>query len=234
VPRLLGASAAIAATVCAAVAVAAGASPPANGIGSKSPDAIVASAALAGETARSTHVHGGTSDGQSLSLDLRVGKNRGAGRISANGLTFHVIRVGPNVYFNGDAKFWTSAAGPKFAPFAKLFAGKWMRSSATNGELAPLAGLTNLASLVGQILGDHGKLVNDGPTTFAGHPVIAIRDSTQGGTLYVATTGPPYPLGLLKAGRAGGTIYFDSWNAPLSISEPANAIDTSSFLNKKK
>jgi hypothetical protein len=234
VPRRLGLTAALAATVCASVAVAAGASPPANGIGSKSPDAIVAAATAAGETARSAHIHGGTSDGRALSLDIRVGKNRGAGRISANGLTFHVIRVGPNAYFKGDVAFWTKAAGPRFAPFAKLFAGKWMKSSATTGDLAPLAGLTNLASLVGQILGDHGKLVNDGPTTFAGHPAVAIRDSTQGGTLYVATTGQPYPLGILKAGNAGGTIYLDGWNAPLSISEPANAIDASSFLIKKK
>jgi hypothetical protein len=231
----------LAATACASVATAvAGASavspralPLDNGVEALSADAVVAAAAAAGESARSAHIHGGgTSGGQRLSLNMRVGMNRGAGRISANGLTFEVIRVGTSAYFKGDSKFWLKAGGPKFAPFAQLFAGKWMKSSATKGALAPLAGLTNVGSLVRQILGRHGTLVNDGPTTFAGHAVVAIRDTTEGGTLYVATTGRPYPLGIQKAGSSGGTIYLDHWNAALSISSPAHSIDVSSFQTK--
>jgi hypothetical protein len=45
------------------------------------------------------------------------------------------------------------------------------------------------------------------------------------GTLYVATTGTPYPLEILKKGGSGGSILFDRWNQPVTLTAPANAIN---------
>ena len=55
--------------------------------------------------------------------------------------------------------------------------------------------------------------------------MVGLTDQTQGGTLYVATSGKPYPVKLAKGGAGGGTLTFDRWNQPVSITPPANAID---------
>ena len=62
-------------------------------------------------------------------------------------------------------------------------------------------------------------------TTLIGQKVLAVKDTSAGGTLYVATTGPPYPVDVSKGGTGGGRIVFDGWNQPVSITAPASAID---------
>ena len=64
-------------------------------------------------------------------------------------------------------------------------------------------------------------------TTVNGHKVIAVNDTTKGGTLHVATTGKPYPIEVQKKGSEGGRIAFDHYNEPVSLSAPANAVDLS-------
>jgi hypothetical protein len=213
------------------VAAAATAAPRDNGVSAKSPDAIVSAAVAAGQTARSVHVHGGGVDaGTPVSVDVWVGKKRGRGRIHANGSSVDVIRIGNVAYFRAAAAFWRKAGGTQGAALAPLFAGKWMEGSATKGDLADLSSLLDIRSLLRSFLGDHGTLANAGTTTFHGQPAVAIDDTTEGGTLYVATTGKPYPLGVRKAGKSGGTILFDHWNAPLTVKAPKHPIDLRSFL----
>ena len=58
-----------------------------------------------------------------------------------------------------------------------------------------------------------------------GDDIVGLTDQSQGGTLYVATTGKPYPVEIAKSGAGGGTLSFDRWNQAVSIAPPANAID---------
>ena len=60
-----------------------------------------------------------------------------------------------------------------------------------------------------------------------GHKVIAVNDKSNGGTLYVATTGKPYPIEIVKSGSDGGRVEFDRFNQPVTLTPPANAIDVS-------
>jgi hypothetical protein len=53
---------------------------------------------------------------------------------------------------------------------------------------------------------------------------VTVRDTTAGGTLYVATTGQPYPLQILKAGHNGGHVRFSDFNRPVSLQPPPHAI----------
>ena len=77
---------------------------------------------------------------------------------------------------------------------------------------------------------NHGKLENQGEKTYKGQSVVAITDTTKGGTLYVAATGTPYPVALTKAGgKSGGTITFDDWNQPVTLTAPKGALDLSQF-----
>jgi hypothetical protein len=209
----------------------AGQAPPSNGIASKSADAIVAGALAAANTASSVHVSGkGVANGQPLVLDIRASARGGGGHITVNGLSFDVVRIGVTAYFKGGVAFWRSAGGPAAAPLAPLFAGKWMMASATKGDLASLTPLTDLHSLLGAILNNHGKLVKGGGATLGGRQVIAVIDTPKGGTLYVAATGLPYPVEIAKGGSSGGTIRFDQWGVPLRLTAPKGAVDINRYL----
>ena len=52
-----------------------------------------------------------------------------------------------------------------------------------------------------------------------------MKDTTKNETLYVATTGKPFPVELTKNGTDGGTIAFAEWDKPVTLTAPANAVD---------
>src|SRR5206468_2102457 len=125
-------------------------------------------------------------------LHLVAGKG-GEGRMTTNGLAFDIIRIDGSAYFKGDASFWRQFGG---AAAATLFKGRWLKAPAASGRLASLTPLTDIRQLFGAIFTSHGTLAVGKETTIDGRPAIAIVDTTQGGTLYVATTGKPYPVAL--------------------------------------
>ena len=143
--------------------------------------------------------------------------------MSESGLKFEIIRVGNKAYIKGSDAFLRKFAG---AAGAQLLHGKWLQGSATSGDLAALAPLTDITKLFNGALGSHGKLENEGETTFKGQKVVAIKDTTEGGTLYVAATGTPYPVAIV-GGKDKGTITFDNWNDTVSITAPKGAVDMS-------
>jgi len=210
------------------VSAAAGSAP--NGIQSKSPDDIVAAALAAGSGARSVWIHGSALDnGSPLAVDLHITKDGGYGHLLAGGLSFDVIRLGPVAYFRGDLAFWRKA-GHASASLASLFAGKWMKVSATNKDLGQLVALTQLPVFLHQFLASHGKLTSKGATTFSGIPVVAIEDQREGSLLYVAATGSPYVVALVKKnGNSHGTIRFDGWDRPIVVKAPKHPVDLSKF-----
>jgi hypothetical protein len=196
-----------------------------NGIASKSPDEIVSAATSAVSSVNSVHVAGTVlSGGQHVALDLNLVNGKGGkGSMSQNGLGFQIVADGQEVYINGSQSFWRTFGG---SAAAQLLSGKWLKAPAT-GQLSSLATLTNVQKLFNQLLSSHGKLVKGKTTTIHGQQAIAVTDSTNGGTLYVATIGKPYPLEISKTGAQGGQITFDQFNQPVSLTPPANAIDIS-------
>jgi len=196
-----------------------------NGVASKSPNAIVREANNAIARASAVHVAGSIFDnGVPLTLDLSLVSGKGGiGQLSEAGFALRVITVGKNVYVKGTPAFLAHFASPAAA---RTFAGQWLRAPAS-GAFAPIASLTNMQQLFSRVLLSHGVLKKGGTTTVNGKRVIALRDSTQGGTLYVATTGPPYPVEVVKQGAAGGRIVFDRINQPVTLSPPAHSRDLS-------
>jgi hypothetical protein len=196
-----------------------------NGIASKSPDQIVAAATNAVSNASSVHVSGSVPNaGQQITLDLSLVNGKGGkGSMSQSGLSFQIVSLDQEVYINGSTAFWNKFGG---ATAAQLLSGKWLKAPAT-GQLASLSTLTNSHKLFNQLLSSHGKLSKGKPTTIQGQSVIPVTDTTNGGTLYVATSGTAYPVEIVKPGTDGGHISFDGFNQPVSLSAPANAIDIS-------
>ena len=201
-----------------------GSSGGANGIASKTPAEILAAAKAAADGASTVHVAGsvvnaGTSI--ALDMDLLAGKG-GRGRLAEDGLSFELIEVGSHVYITGSPAFYRHFAGPAAA---QLLQGKWLKASATSGSFASLSSLTDMRKLLDSTLSSHGSLTRGATSTIAGQRVIAVRDRTHGGTLYVAATGTPYPIEIAKGGGGGGRILFTRWNAPVTVRAPANSVD---------
>lgn len=197
-----------------------------NGVASKTPSEILAAAKAAADSASSVHVSGSIISGSSpitLNLELLAGKG-GRGQISENGLSFNLIQVGGTAYISGSPAFYSHFGGPAAA---QLLEGKWLKAPSSNGNFSTLGSLTNLSQLLNTALEDHGTLAKGVTTTVDGQKVLSVTDVSHGGTLYVATTGKPYPIEITKSGKTGGRISFDRWNAPVTLAAPKNSIDLS-------
>jgi hypothetical protein len=198
-----------------------------NGEASKPANQVLANAKAAATAAATVHVSGSIVSGATpIKLDLSMARDKGAtGSMSTNGLSFNLIRVGDTLYIKGSDEFYKHFAG---AAVAQLLHGKWLKASATHGQLKSLAPLTNIRALWAGISANHGKLENKGATAFQGQRVVEIRDTSDNSKLYVAATGKPYPVAIVGGKKnQSGTVTFGDWNANVSLSPPSNALDIS-------
>jgi hypothetical protein len=202
-----------------------GSSSSGNGVASKSPEQILAASKAAADAAGSAHVSGSiVTGGGPIGLNLSLSSGGGRGQLSLAGLGFELIQTGATVYIKGSAALYRHIAG---AEAAKLLQGRWLKAPSSAPEFASIASLTNLHGLVDATLADHGALTKLPPATVEGQSVVGLRDAAIGETIYVATSGKPYPVQVARSGSGGGTVHFDSWNTPVSIAPPANSIDLS-------
>jgi len=194
-----------------------------NGLASKSADQIVAAAVKAADSAKSVHVAGSLKrSGQAMALDVALQAGKGArGTISVAGLTFEFIELPGVFYIKANGQFLRHFGNSSVSRLA----GRWLRSPPTASGLSGLAGFTNLHQVFSSLLTNHGVLKKAGSTTFDGQTVLALRDTTKGGTLYVASTGTPYPVGVDNTTE--GVLRLDRYNQPVSLTPPPNAIDLS-------
>ena len=203
-----------------------GSSSSGNGVSSKSATEILTASKSAADSASSVHVTGTlASDGTPITLNLSLASGHGGrGQISEGDLSFNLIVVGDTIYIKGSPAFYKHFGG---TAAAQLLQGKWLKAPVTGGELGSLAALTNFSQLLDQTLASHGTLAKGPTSTVAGAPVIELRDTSHDGSLFVATTGKPYPIQILKHGSETGHITFTAWNQPVSLSAPSGAIDLS-------
>ena len=201
--------------------------PASNGIASKSANGIVAAALAAIDNAKSAHISGTVvSGGSAISLDLDLVSGKGGrGQMSEGGLSFQIEVVSNEVYINGSPAFWRHFGGEAAA---ELFQGKWLKAPAS-GQFASLAQLNNLHELLGTVLSTHGALVTGPTSTVDGQSAASVHDTTKDATLYVAATGTPYPLEIVKSGSQGGRLTFSRFNESVPLTPPPNAIDISQF-----
>jgi hypothetical protein len=214
---------------CSAVALAGlvgcgGSSSSGNGVASKSPTEIVSAAKTAADSASSVHVTGSiVNAGATIALDMELLKGTGGrGRLSQNGLSFELVAIDGSIYIKGSPAFYRHFAG---GAAAQLLQGKWLKAPANTGSFASLGSLTDLRKLLDSTLSSHGSLAKGSTSTIEGQEAIGVKDQTRGGVLYVATTGKPYPLEITKNGSGGGKVTFTSWNTPVTVKAPANAVD---------
>ncbi len=198
-----------------------GGSGPGNGVAAGTPAQILAAATAAADGAASVHLVGALGGGAgdlSLELELLRGKG-GQGQVTLDGQSIQLVAIDPAIYVRGNAAFYRRLAGPAAAA---ILQGKWLKLLPASGEYASLASLIHLDPLLDLLLADHGKLAKGAITTVAGHSVIALHDLTRGGTLYVATAGPPYPIEIVGSGTGAGRLLLDRWDEPVTLQAPPN------------
>lgn len=203
-----------------------GSSSSGNGVASKSAEEIVKEAKTAADSASSVHVSGSVNSGGSpVTLDLNLAAGKGAtGQISQSGSTFKIVIDGGTAYISGSDAFYRKLGG---SAAAQLLAGKWLKVTTNTPEFASFGSLTDMRKLLDTVLVGHGTLQKGSTTTVSGQQAIEVKDTTRGGSLYVATSGKPYPLQISKTGSETGAIKFDKWDEPVTITPPSSSVNLS-------
>src|SRR5580658_1692834 len=184
--------------------------------------------------AKSVTVNGSATQGkETITLAVQAtNSSAGTGSISTNGAIVHAVRVGANVYFNANSKFWTANGG---SAAAALFQGRWVETAATSHDGQPLAEFLSVNTLFGELFSGNinTAIFTKGANTIVnGVPVIAYtgKDTTggSGGTLYVARTVVSYIIELKSVGGDKGSssiVTFSAYNQPVHPVAPKGAID---------
>jgi hypothetical protein len=197
-----------------------------NGEEKKSAAQVVADAQAAAKSATIVHVVGGGVDaGQPLKLDLWIGDGKGKGTLNEGGFAFNLVRMGNDVYVKAGAPFWKRFGN---AAAASLLHDRWVKIPTTVSQVQSIIGIADKTKFFSSILAQHGKIENKGETTLQGQKVVEIRDTTRGGSLFVAAQGTPYPVAL-QGGKNQGDVAFSDWNADEPIVAPKGAVDISSL-----
>lgn len=185
-----------------------------NGVETLEPQQILDRANKAALSARSVRIVGSSPQ---ASLDLVATKGASEGTRSAGDTTLKTRAVDGVIYIKADEAYWTQAFNAKKA---KKIGDKWVAGELSNPKLASFKQTSTLRPLVKQFLqldesaqvGDVGAAQNQ--------PAVPITASI--GTLWVATTGKPYPLLLTSSPDQpeASQIDFTDWDKKVVIKAP--------------
>jgi hypothetical protein len=203
-----------------------------NGVASKSAPAILAAARTAAQSASAVHVMSSSSAGGArLAMNASLAKDQGHTQLKVLGSALEVIHTGQTIYIKGNRPF---NARLERTLGVKIPSGVWLKGPAS-GTFRRFAPLASIVRELGTILGASGPLTKGKATKIAGQPVIELKQATKLGirTLYVATTGEPYPILLRKSGRETNKTTFSGWNDPVTVSTPTGAVEISQLEQRK-
>jgi hypothetical protein len=204
-----------------------------NGVASKSATAILAAARTATQSASAVHITSSASaGGAKLTMSASLAKDQGHTLLKVLGSALEVIHTGDTIYIKGNRAF---NARLERTLGVKIPSGVWLKGPAS-GTFKRFAPLASIVRELGTILGASGPLTKGKATKIAGQPVIELKQTTKLGirTLYVATTGEPYPILLRKSGRETNKTTFSGWNDPVTVSTPTGAVEISQLQPRKK
>jgi hypothetical protein len=198
-------------------------SPPAadNGVAALPADDVLVRARAALRTAPAVRIRGVVEERRErISLDIRYAGRDSSGVIGQRGQVFEFRRLGAVVYLKGDRRFWLANGGEAVA---RLLTGAWLKVPMTDKELAGFTELTDLTKAAANLLPPAGTLTTGGRKVVGGVPAVGLdANALAGGTLYVATTGRPYPL-LIEAepGSAGeNRLIFSEYGKRRPVTPP--------------
>ena len=223
----VGAPLALALTLALAIALT-GCGGSSEDVASKSASEILAASRTSALGSSSVHVLSKASvGGLSLTTDLQLTRDGGRAQVSFIGRTYEAIRIGNTLYVKGNLVFYKSLDRRTGLHIPQ---GAWVKGPA-NGTLASFASFTDVSRELPIILASPGSLTKGATKTIAGQKTIELKETGKlfTGARYIATTGEPYPIQIVKHGRETGQTTFSGWNDPVTLSAPAGAVELSSL-----
>jgi len=200
--------------------------PSTSALAGLSAEQILTKAKAAATSAKSVHVVGQiVQSSGTTAFDLKLTDQPGAtGTIELGGGKVEIVRIGGDVYFKADEKTLASGLGGTSAELAKLVAGRYIKGPLTDPRLTGFTQLTSLKDFTANVLDPSGSISRVDGKPVDGVPTVGLRndDKDNGGTLYVADEGEPFPL-LIEAltDRSDtGNLRMKEWNADVTITPP--------------
>ncbi len=162
-----------------------------------------------------------------------AGRQGGHARLSFGRVSSEAIRIANTIYLKASplqAQRLTSTTG------THISAGSWLKAPAANPQMARYTALTQPAGELTLLLSNPTISLTKGPiSTINGRKAIELK--TKGklytGAIYIAATGTPYPLKIVKHGQETGQVTFSGWNDPVTLHAPANAVQIDQLEHAK-
>jgi hypothetical protein len=195
-------------------------SPSDNGVAALSAAQILSKAKAALKSADAVRIKGTAGSGaERFDIDMRYTASLAQGTLAVAGQPIEIRRIGETVYVKGSREFWTNRVP---AAAVELLTGKWLKSPVTGPQLGELAEVTDLSKAADGILEPDGTITKGEKKVVAGTPAIALVSSgTDGGKLYIATIGKPYPLQVVPTKATDvGQIAFTEYGKKVTVSPP--------------
>ncbi len=193
------------------------------GLASETPTQIVqaATAAVKNVSGFEASATGNFGDGVT-SFDFKVHGADIEGTATLNGSVINLDVIGGNAYFKAPQSFWTAEGAP--SDTASQLAGVWVEAPAGSSTASSFSGISSFTD-VASTLKNHGTLSAGGTGEVDGQAVVFVKDTTNAGTLAVATSGPAYPVQLSQtSGSATGVLTYSNWNAVPAFTAPPNPV----------
>ncbi|GAA4609182.1 hypothetical protein GCM10023107_90350 [Actinoplanes octamycinicus] len=196
--------------------------PPGNGITRLPAREVLKRSSGALHAAASYSMAGSMSeDGMTIRFDMTVVDANRTGTIRVGDGTIELLAAGGNQYVRADQAFWAAFLGPKGAKqMAAVMRGRWTKATKDNPQLSKWFDAIDrdIDRVLSQGLGaENGTVIK-----FGDGEALLVTNRFEGASVYVATTGEPYPL---KIGDASGSsITFAKFGEAFpEIKEPAPA-----------
>jgi hypothetical protein len=194
------------------------AAPADNGVAALAADEILKRAEAAVVQGKSFSAKGElVQDGQASDVDFKFSGTDFIGSMSVKDAKIELLSVGGEKFIRPNAAFWTLTTGAQGSTMAALVGDRWVTGAGNDKSFAELFSMGS----VSELLKPSGTLSKGEQKTIGGLPAVGLKDSGQpDSTLYVATTGEPYPLQL--SGKGGATLVFAEFGTAFTdIVKPA-------------
>lgn len=192
---------------------------PSEAFAGQSASEILAAAQKAFTAADTTHVVGSFSeDGTDFTMDIRMTADGDAvAKLDVGGLGAMELRtIGGDAWLSGDPSFWKATGAP-----ANLFDNKWIKTTTKSKDFQDFLELTSKKQWAKELLEPGGELKVVAGKEIDGIPTVGLEEVSgeDPGILFVAASGPAYPLAIEpKSGE--GSLRFTDWDEPVDVEKP--------------
>jgi hypothetical protein len=194
-----------------------------NGLERRSAAQVEQEAAAALRAANSVHVTArGRFEGKPARLDLRIQGDSSTGTLGLKGAQLKVTVIGDDAYLKADQRSWKTLGAPPAAQ--RRLHDRWVKVAAKQLDLEGFA-IDSLAASMTQHDSPLEPTVQQ--ATLAGNKVVVLS-LQDGSKLYVANTGPAYPLRADCKGADAARLDFTEYGADFHITAPSTFMDLSS------